>query len=119
MTAAGQEGFTEYPSPVEAIMWVPSASDLVVTVTLAIPPDSGLGGFRLGMTSDPWTGVPDDGAALVTSGKPQPGQHIYTLHLNTADLTSVNGNYLVLTGQEDGDPALTAPLAEFIVGPEP
>jgi hypothetical protein len=58
-------------------------------------------------------------AALVTSGKPRPGQHTYTLHLTAADLPSVNTNYLVLTGQEGGDSALTAPLADFIVGPEP
>ena len=63
--------------------------------------------------------MPDDGTALVTSGKLGPGQHTYTLHLNSADLPSVNGNYLVLTGVDDGDPALTAPLAEFIVGQEP
>lgn len=119
VTVAGQQGRTDYPSPVEPIMWVPPASDVVVTVTLTIPPDSDLGRFRIGITSGPWTGVPDDGTALVTSGKPRPGQHTYTLHLTAADLSSVNGNYLVLTGQEDGDPALTAPIAELIVGPEP
>jgi hypothetical protein len=119
VTAAGQKGLTDYPSNVETVMWVPPASEVVVTVTLTIPPGSDLGRFRLGITSGPWTGVPDDGTALVTSGKPRPGQDTYTLHLAAADLSSVNGNYLVLTGQEDGDSALTAPLAEFIVGPEP
>jgi hypothetical protein len=119
VAAAGQKGSIEYPSPVEVVIWVPPASEFAVTVTLTIPPDSGLGRFRLGITSGPWTGVPDNGTALVTSGKPQPGQYTYTLHLTAADLPSVNGNYLVLTSQEDGDPALTAPLAEFIVGPEP
>jgi len=119
VTAAGQEGYTEYPSPVAAVMWVPPAYPLVVTVTLSVPADSGLGGFRLGVTEGAWAGVPDDGTALVVSGKPQPGEHVYTLHLTAADLPWANGNYLVLTGQDDGDPTLTAPLAELVVGPEP
>ena len=117
--AAGQKGSTEYPSPVAPMMWVPPASGLAVTVTLTIPPGSDLGRFQLGITSGAWVGVPDDGTALVTSGKLQPGQYTYTLHLTAADLQPVNGNYLVLTGQEDGDPALTAPLADLIVGQEP
>ncbi len=87
-----------------------------MTVTLTIPPGSDLGRFRIGITGGAWAGVPDDGTALVTSGKLAPGQHVYTLHLNTADLPSADGNYLVLTGQDDGDPAQTAPLADFIVG---
>lgn len=117
--AAGQQGRTNYPSPVAPIMWVPLASGLVVTVTLTIPQDSGLGRFQIGITNGAWVGLPDDGTVLVTSGKPQPGQHTYTLHLTAADLPSVNSNYLVLTGQEPGDPALTAPLADFIVGSQP
>jgi hypothetical protein len=116
--AAGQKGSTEYPSPVAPMMWVPPASGVAVTVTLTIPPGSDLGRFQLGITSGAWVGVPD-GTALVTSGKLGPGQYTYTLHLTAADLQPVNGNYLVLTGQEDGDPALTAPLADLIVGQEP
>lgn len=119
VTAAGQVGLTDYPSPVESVLWVPSASGLVVTVTLTIPPDSELGRFQLGVTRGAWIGVPDNGTALLTSGALRPGQYTYTLHLSAADLPSVNGNYLVLTSQEDGDPALTAPLAEFIVGQAP
>ena len=118
VTAARQQGYTEYPSPVEPVLWVPPASSFVVTVTLTIPPDSGLGRFRLGITDGAWAGVPDDGTALVSSGKPAPGKHVYTLRLTTADLPSVDRNYLVLTGQDDGDPALTAPLAELTIGPE-
>ena len=119
MIAAGQQGRTDYPSPVPSIMWVPPASGVVVTVTLTIPQGSDLGSFRIGITSGAWVGVPDHGAALVTSGKLRPGQYTYTLHLTAADLPSVNSNYLVLTGRDDGDPALTAPLADFIVGQQP
>jgi hypothetical protein len=119
VTAAGQEGSTAYPSPVEPVMWVPAASEVVVTVTLTIPPGASLGRFRIGITNGAWRGVPDNGAALVTAGKPRPGQYTYTLHLSTADLSSVSASFLVLTGQADGDPALTAPLAAFVVGPQP
>ena len=119
VTGAGQKGYTEYPSPVEPVLWVPPASQFALTVTLTIPPDSGLGSFRLGITNGAWAAVPDHGTALVISGKPPPGEHIYTLHLTAADLPFMNGNYLVLTGQDDGDPALTAPLAELIVAPYP
>lgn len=90
-----------------------------MTVTLTIPPDGELGRFQLGVTRGAWIGVPGNGTALVTSGGLRPGHYTYTLHLSAADLPSVNGNYLVLTSQEDGDPTLTAPLAEFIVGQEP
>ena len=119
VVAAGQEGRTDYPSPVEPILWVPPAAEAVVTVTLTIPQGADLGSFQIGMTSGAWVGVPDNSAALVVAGTPQPGQHTYTLHLTAADLPAVDGNYLVLTSHDDGDPALTAPLAEFIVGQEP
>jgi len=119
VTAAGQQGSTDYPSPVEPIMWVPAESGVVVTVTLTIPQGSVLGSFQIGMTNGAWAGVPDHGAALVTSGRLRPGQYTYTLHLTAADLPSVDGNFLVLTGQAYGDPALTAPLADFITGQQP
>jgi len=114
VTAAGVQGQTDYPSPVAPVLWVPSGPGLVVTVTLTIPPGSQLGSFRLGMTGGAWTGVPDNGTALVTSGKLGSGQYTYTLHLTAADLPAEN-NYLVLTGQADGDSALTAQLADLLV----